>query len=251
MGNLLNKLTLMCFNLIALTKGYRFKKVSSTREIEDANQLYSEEAFSFPDELKAQVSAYKKSAINFVAYYNGLPVGMVRLADPRVINRPYELYGMDAAGDHHEIQSLVVKKEFRDGTQFVMLGLFKAMYAYSISHGVNSWNSCGARNVYLTVRRFCKKIETEEVNFAAIENPLTQYLYTNNIIETYFTMNVAAFDPWGIFRKYINKLAKRWSVYDSLRHGIFYQLAVARKSGIPLFKPDIKFPGKLPLEKSY
>jgi hypothetical protein len=211
MKNLLDKIALTSFSLMAAKNGYRFKKVTDKQEIEDANRLYNEEAFSFPDNLKDQVSAYKKSATNFVAYHYGIPVGLVRLADPRVINRPYELYGVDEAGEHYEIQSLVVKKEYRDGTQFVMLGLFKAMYVHSVRHGIGSWNSCGLRNVYLTVRRFCKKIEAEEVNFAAIDNPLTRYLYANRIIDTYFTMAVSAFEPWEIFKQYVNKSLRKWS----------------------------------------
>jgi len=222
MKKILNKLALASFGAIAGKNGYRFKKVTGKKEIETANQLYSEEAFSFPDELKEKVSSYKRSAINFVAYHNGVPVGMVRLADPKVINRPYELYGVDAAGAHHEIQSLVVKKEYRDGTQFVMLGLFKAMYAYSVRHGISSWNSCGARNVYLTMRRFCKKIEAEDINFAAIDNPLTQYLFANRIIDTYFTIEVSAFEPWGIFKQYITKLTKKWDIYEHVKDIVYY-----------------------------
>jgi len=137
---------------------------------------------------------------------------MVRLGDPKIINRPFELYGVDVTGEHYEIQSLVVKKEFREGTQFVMLGLFKTMYVYSRQQGIISWNSCGARNVYLTVRRFCKNISVEEVDFGAINHPLTQYLFANNIIETYFTMEVSSFEPWQILKKFIRQVVKKWEL---------------------------------------
>jgi hypothetical protein len=229
MKYLLNKFSLTSFNLIALKQGYRFIKVSSPKEIEDAYKVYSEEAFSFPEELKDKVAAYKTGTINFVAYYKNTPVGMVRLANPGVINRPYELYGVDAEGAHYEIQSLVVRKDFREGTQFVMLGLFKVMYCYSIKHNITSWSSCGARNVYLTMRRLCKKIYVEQIDFAAINNPVTKYLLAHNIIETYFTMEVAAFEPWSIMKRFVKQLVKKWDVpvflnikrlaYDSFNYG--------------------------------
>ncbi len=212
MKYLSDKVALLTFNVIAAQKGYQFKKVNTQKEIDDACQVYNEEAFSFPDELKDKVSSYKKSAINFVAYYKDEPVGMVRLGDPKIINRPFELYGVDVTGEHYEIQSLVVKKEFREGTQFVMLGLFKAMYVYSRRQGIISWSSCGARNVYLTIRRFCKNISVEEVDFGAINHPLTQYLFANNIIETYFTMEVSAFEPWQILKKFIRQVVKKWEL---------------------------------------
>jgi hypothetical protein len=229
MKYLLNKISLTAFNLIALKKGYRFLKVSSPQELEDAYTVCSEEAFSFPKELQDKISAYKAGTINFVAYYKNTPVGMVRLADPGIINRPYELYGVDAAGEHYEIQSLVVRKDFREGTQFVMLGLFKAMYCYSIKHDILSWSSCGARNVYLTMRRLCKKIDVEQVDFAAINNPVTKYLLAHNIIETYFTMQVVAFEPWSILKRFVKQLVKKWEApaflnikrlaYDSFNYG--------------------------------
>jgi|GEM_PF-2855627 len=206
---ILDRAAVTVFDLVSEVKGFTFKKVSSRKEIEDACAVYSEEAFSFPEELQESISVYKKGTINFVAYYNNTPVGMVRLADPAVINRPYELYGVDVAGEHYEIQSLVVKKDFREGTQFVMLGLFRAMYGYSVKYGIYSWSSCGARNVYLTVRRFCRKITEEEVDFGAINHPVTQYLFANNIIETYFTMEVAAFEPWRIMKKFVKQRLKK------------------------------------------
>lgn len=224
----MDKLALRIFDLITEVKGFSFQKVSSAREINDANAVYNEEAFSFPEELRETISGYKKGTIYFVAYHYDKPVGMVRLADPQVVNRPYELYGVDVEGEHYEIQSLVVKKGYREGTQFVMLGLFRAMYGYSVKHGIYSWSSCGARSVYLTVRRFCKKIEVEDVDFGAINHPVTQYLFANNIIETYFTMEVAAFEPWLILKKFVKQQLKKMELpqlfskkplYESVGYG--------------------------------
>jgi len=203
MEKLLNKIALKTFDIIAAKRGFTFKQVETAEEMADINHLYAEEGFSFPDELKPKVIKYKKSTINFIAYHNKMAVGMVRLSDPNVINRPYELYGVDEAGKHYEIQSLVVKKKFRDGTQFVMLGLFKEMYEYSRRNSILYWNSCGARNVYMTMRRYCKEIQQIDIDFDSIRNPLTQFLFTKKIIETYFTMEVDSFEPWKILKKFL------------------------------------------------
>jgi hypothetical protein len=210
-------LSMCLFDLIAGVKGYTFKRVTSEQAHSDIDKVYADEGFSFPETLQEKVRSYKTGTVNFIAYYKNIPVGTVRLADPKIINRPYELYRVDVAGEHYEIQSLLVRKDYRDGSQFVMLGLFKAMYAYSVSHNISSWSSCGARNVYLTMRRLCKKIEIEQVDFKSIDNPLTQYLYQNNIIDTYFTMEVASFEPWNILRKFVKQLVKKLDIPEFLK----------------------------------
>lgn len=204
-----NKLALLLFDTIATSKGFCFREVRNETQQGDIDNMYAEEGFTFPDELSDKVRSYKVAGVNFIAYYSGEPVGMVRLADPGVINRPYELYGVDVQGEHFEIQSLLVKRNYREATQFVMLGLFRKMYGYSVKHGVTSWSSCGLRSVYLTMKRFCKKIEVEEVDFANIQHPLTQYLYTHNIIDTYFTMEVTDLEPWDILKRCIRLMLKK------------------------------------------
>lgn len=220
MDYILNKLALFLFDIVGSQKGYRFKKASTDTELDAANRIYEEQAFSFPTHLEAEIQKYKAGTVNFVAYYNNAPVGMVRLANPKVINRAYELYGLDIAGEHYEIQSLVVKQGHRDGAQFVMLGLVKELYVYSIANSILSWSGCGVKGVYLTIRRYCKKSEVIDVDFKKINNPITQYLYANSIVETYFTMEVASFEPWQIFKKFIKKSAKKWAVTEFIRTAI-------------------------------
>ena len=108
-----------------------------------------------------------------------------------------------------KFKSLVVSKNFRDGAQFVMLGLVKKLYTYSIANSILTWSACGKRSVYLTMRQYCKNIEVVNVDFKNINHPVTQYLYANNIVETYFIMNVAEFKPSRIFKKLLRRLLKK------------------------------------------
>ena len=223
MKYLSDKLALVLFSIVAAKKGYRFTKVRTEKEYNDANDLYNGQAFSFPEHLREDVQKYKAGTLNFVAYYKDIPVGMVRLANPKVINRAYEHYGVDLEGAHHEIQSLVVKKEYRDGAQFVMLGLVKELYVYSVANSIHTWSGCGVKNVYLTMRRYCKKIEIIDVDFKSIDHPVTQYLHANNIVETYFTMEVDGFSPWQILKKCIKKLVKKWDIFQNIQFSLNLQ----------------------------
>lgn len=214
MKQILNKLPIAAFDIIANLRGYRFTIVTTEKEYADANRVFDAEGFSFPPHLDEDVQRFKKGTVNFVAYYRGTPVGMVRLANPKIINRAYEHYGVDREAAHHEIQSLIVRKEYRDGAQFVMLGLIKELYVYSVARGIDSWSACGKRNVYMTMRKYCKGINVIDIDFKNITHPVTQYLYAHNMVETYFIMDVNAFAPWQIFKKCVKKLLK------SKRHNI-------------------------------
>jgi hypothetical protein len=220
MLTLKDKLTLLAFDMVAAARGYKFVQATSRKAIEDAASVYNEDGFSFPKHLIDGIKKYKEGTINFIAYHRGMPVGLVRLADPNVINRPYELYGVDREGLHYEIQSLAVKKGFRDGTQFVMLGMVKKLYTYSLQKGITSWCACGAHSVYLSMRRYCKRTEVTDIDFMKIGHPVTSYLFENRIIETYFTMDVSAFEPWEIFRKCVRKLMKKYSLPEYIAEKI-------------------------------
>lgn len=209
MTSLVDKLTILGFNIIAFFKGYRFKQVENGSEFHDFETLYASGGFHFPEELEAKVNEYKHAAVNFIAYYKGVPVGTVRLGDPNIKNRPFELLGIDEKAEHFEIQSLMVKKEFRDGTHFVMLGLFKAMYVFSIKHSVSSWISGSTRSVYQTIRRYNKNMKIIEQNQQNFESPVANYLFANNIIDFYYTMQVKDFSPQNIFKIFLNQLIKQ------------------------------------------
>lgn len=204
-----NNLALLAYDLVALSRGYRFTVARSQTALDDAATIYHEDGFSFPEHLQEQVEKYKKGVVTFVAYHRGEPVGVVRIANPHIINRPYELYGVDSEGRCCEIQSLTVKKEHRDASQFVMIGLVRKLYAYSLANGVTTWSACGANHIYLTMRRYCKITKAVDINFSSIGNDLTRYLYAHKIIETYFTMDLAGFSPWGIFVQCMKKMIKR------------------------------------------
>lgn len=215
MEAIFNKLSLIAFDLVAWMKGYSFKKTGIDEK--DANVIYDEEGFSFPEELTEDIQRFKAGTLNYIAYYKGEPAGLVRMADPKVINRAWEHYGIDKEGRHHEIQSLVVRKQFRNGAQFVMLGLVKKIYTYSVANGIKTWSACGRRNVYLTMRRYCKDIEEIDVDFKGIDHPVTRYLVANNIVETYFVMGVGAFAPYLIFKKCVRKIIKPWNIAGRLK----------------------------------
>jgi len=208
MASLTDTLSFAAFNAIAFFRGYTFKEVVTEQERADFDMIYNEEGFSFPEELMADIQRFKAGTLNYIAYKKGVPAGLVRMANPKVINRAYEHYGVDKEGKHPEIQSLVVRKQFRDGTQFVMLGLVKKIYTYSLAHGITTWSACGKRNMYMTMRRYCKDIEVIDVDFKSVDHPVTRFLCANDIIETYFVMQVAAFAPGKIFKKLAKKVLK-------------------------------------------
>lgn len=209
------------FDAIAFIKGYRFVKVRTKQQYEDMDKVYNEEGFSFPEHLQADIQKYKAGALNFIAYHKGIPAGTIRLASPKIVNRAYDHYGVDKEGKHHEIQSLVVSKDFRDGAQFVMLGLVKKIYTYSIANSIPTWSACGKRSLYLTMRKYCKKMEVIDVDFKKINHPVTQFLYANNIVETYFIMEVSGFKPDEILKKLVKKLLKKSPALHLINGKIF------------------------------
>ncbi len=207
MEKILNKLALRSFDILAAKRNFTFKPVDGQKEYDDLNRFYEQEGPT-TDDQKAKVVKYRKGTINFIAYYRNEPIGMVQLVDPNVSGaRAYQQFGVDQAGRHYSIQNLAVKKDLKEGEQFVMLGLFKEMYAYSQKYGITYWNSGGARNVYLTMRRYCQEIEKINIDFDSIRNPLTQYLCTKKIIETNFTLEVDALEPWKVLKKFMEHSA--------------------------------------------
>ena len=114
MKNLMNKASIGFFSIYTKMKGYRFVMVTTPVEKADADKIFNEGGYKLPDTLQKEMEVYKTTAITFIAYHNGRPVGTVSLADPKIVNRPYELHGIDEKGEHYEIQSLVVSKEHRE-----------------------------------------------------------------------------------------------------------------------------------------
>lgn len=216
MKTLLDGIAMLVFDMMAWSKGYTFKEVTTPQENDDATTVFASEAFSFPPHLDSDVQRFKKGAVNFIAYHKGLPVGTVRLQNPKIINRAWEHYGVDKNGDHHEIQSLIVKKEFRDGSQFVMLGLVKCLYAYSLANSITTWSACGQKSLYMTMRRYCKNIKVIDIDFQSTLHPVTKYLYQHGKVETYFIMDVKAFAPLQILKKVAKKLARKSSIIEKI-----------------------------------
>lgn len=211
MKRLLNKVAITIFTWATRAKGYSFRQVNSVKEYEDANNIFDEEGYELPEMFMKEMDMYKKDTIKFIAYYKNEPIGTVGLANPRIVNRPYELHGVDEEGTHFEIQSLVVRKEYRDGSQLVMLGLFKEMYRFSVKNQISSWISFGMRNLYLTIRRYNKEIRLVDICEENNKQPLTMYLYDNKIFDTCFTLEVASFAPWNIFKMFVKQRAKKWN----------------------------------------
>jgi hypothetical protein len=216
MTTFINHIVIKVFNLIAFLKGFRFKEVTTDKELKDFELAYNEDGFHLPGELHEMNQVYKTGSISFIAYYKGQPVGTARLGNPKVKNRPFELFGLDKEGEHFEIQNLMVKREFRDGAHFVMLGLFKTMYVYSIKNSVASWISGSTRSVYQTMRRYNKEIKILEKKCQHIDHPLTNYVYANNIVDFYYSMNVTDFSPASIFKKFIRHFSKQVSFLPAL-----------------------------------
>lgn len=212
----LNRTALLLFDLLCYVKGFRFVRVSTAEQETDFDLAYREDGLSFSPEIEETLSRYK-GTIRFIAYYKNQPAGVLRLADPKITNRPRDLHGIDTAGEHFEIQSLAVRKDFREASQFVMLGLFKSMYCYSLRHGVASWICCSSRNVFLTMRRYCKDIQLIDVDFNDRAYPVSQYLYARNVFTTCYSMQVEAFSPWNIFKNFIRFKTRNSNFMHSLK----------------------------------
>lgn len=215
-----DRMAMLLFDLLAYLKAYRFAEVKTPKETDDFNALNQEAGFLFPPDIETRIKPYKDGGVCLIAYHHRQVAGIVRLADPAVANRPFDLYGVDAEGRYFEIQNLLVAPAYRDGSQFVMIGLFRAMYAYSRQHHITSWISCSTRNVYRTMRRYNKNIQVLEVDFSNTNNPVTRYLYEHNIFDTCYTMQVADFSPWKIFVKHLKYKVQNAQIIPLLKFKI-------------------------------
>jgi len=209
MRQIFDRAALLFFSSFTRMKGYRFSKVETNNQHADADKIYNEGGFKFPDILQKEVDFYKKNTLRFIAYYNNMPVGTVSLANPRIVNRPYELHGIDENATHYEIQSLLVSKDHRECSQMVFLGLIKEIYLYSVENGISSWISSGMRNMYLTLRRYNKNIKCIKINKDNCKRPLASYLYDHKIVDTCSIMNVEDFKPTKILIKFLKKQLKK------------------------------------------
>jgi hypothetical protein len=205
MEKLLNKFAVTVFNIMAARRQFYFRQVATPEDFADINRLCGEL------EPNQQPITYKKSTVNFIAYCNNIPVGMVHLCNPTSATRSADLYGPDGNFKYYDIQNLLVKNMDGASTQFIMLGLFKEMYSYSIKHFVLYWNANGCRNVYVTMRRYCQEIERIDIDFDSIRNPLTQYMATKKITGARVSMEVAAIEPWKILKKFVHNTIKSYA----------------------------------------
>lgn len=219
-SKVLDCLALLLFDLLAFAKGYRFVQVRTPEQGRHFELVYEEEGVSFPVDIKEKLNQYKEGTVRFIAYYKNQPAGVVRLGNPKIANRPFGLHGVDPEGRHFEIQSLVVSKDFRDGSQFVMLGLFKTLYCYSLSHGILSWIACSNRNVFLTIRRFIKNVQIIAVDFNDNAYPASRCLRDRNVFDTCYSMQVIDFSPWGIFKKFIRFVAKKSHLFSPIKFNL-------------------------------
>lgn len=211
MKKLFNYLATTFFFTYTRMKGYRFSLVTTPEENRDAELIFKNEGYKLPSDLEPEMEMYKKHTIKFIAYHNDVPVGTVGLADPKIANRPFDLHSIDEKGEHFEIQSLIVSKKHRECSQLVLLGLFKEMYTYSISHAIKSWISFGLRQLYITMRRYNKQICLLNVNSAGNKGPLAVYLYENNIFDSCSIMKVEDFQPAQICIKFVKKCLRKTS----------------------------------------
>lgn len=214
---ILDRIALVFFDVLANLKGYEFRQVYAESELADADVIYNEDGHWFPKEVSDDLERYQAGALNIIAYRWGVPAGFVRLGNPKVMNRAYDHLGIDKDGLHPEIQSLIVSKDFRDGAQFVLLGLVKELYTYSVANNITTWSACGKHNLYLTMRRYCKDMRVVKLDTGSMEHPVAQYLYARKMIETYFVMKVSAFAPYSIVKRCVRKMVKKWNLVDTLR----------------------------------
>lgn len=192
MKQILNKLALSIFDIVAITKGYKFKKVETLQECCDINHFYDNESSASENGFKDKVKMYKVGKINFIAYHKGKAVGAVRLSDPWVASQGHEIFGFDEFGIVYEIQNLAIEHKSYIDSEFVMLGLFSAMYKFSVSHSILCWSANGLKNICKILNGYCQKNTTNEVDYKNFDHPLTDYSHTKKIKDTTFSVDVAA-----------------------------------------------------------
>jgi len=226
MKKLIDDAAIMVFTAISRIKGYQFRLVSTTQEDRDAERLFRAQGYKLPQDYQHEMYQYKPETIRFIAYYKGEVVGTVSLADPGIVNRPFLLHGLDAAGEHFEIQSLIVSKDHRECSQLVLLGLFKEMYLWSVRNGVRSWISLGLRQLYITMRRYNKQISLLPIAAENRQHPIAAYLYANNIFDSCAIMQVKDFSPCQILVKFLKKRIRKLANYSPASIYARYELSL-------------------------
>ncbi len=208
MKKLFDHVAISVFGAIARMKGYQFRLVATEKEKMDAEWLFRTQGYKLPSDFEREMYDYKPEAIRFIAYHMDKVVGTVSLADPAAINRPYLLHGLDADGEHFEIQSLIVSKDHRECSQLVLLGLFKEMYQWSLKNGIRSWISLGLRQLYITMRRYNKQIKLLPIGAENRSHPIAAWLFANHIFDSCAVMYVEDFSPFRILMKFLKKRLK-------------------------------------------
>ncbi len=213
MKRISDQLSILIFNILATCKGYRFEQVKDLQDCNTANLFYSSEGFVFANPSKEKIRLNRAGVVCFLAYHKDVPVGVVKLVDPHKVNLEYEVYGMEETGIDYEIQHVLVKKATGVDHAFVLLGLFKAMYQYSVSNTILTWSAEGVRDIYMTLRQYCNMQQVTGTGMDNRKNPLAKYLRTKQITESSFTMEVAVFRPFEILTKNIVQRIRRTELF--------------------------------------
>ena len=198
-----DQIAICSFSLISFLKGYRFLLVGSMREESDFEKVNQGAGVPYTPEIASKLRIYKNGGVRFIAYHGKKPVGTVRLGDPNIINRPFEVFHVNEDCLHYEIQNLSVVKEYREGSQFIMLGLFKAMYCYSRYNRIESWMGFSTYGVFRTMRRYNKDIRRVDIDAGVTANPIARFLCRRGIVEICYTMSVDSFSPSCIFMQFL------------------------------------------------
>jgi len=196
---------MVMFDIISTLKGYRFKRIDSVEECSDANHFYDMEGAGCDKPSKEKVRMGRIGKINFAAYHNGKMVGAVRLSDPWIASQGHEIFGFDDFGIVYEIEGLAIKAGGDINKTFVMLGLFKTMYLFSVKHFILSWSANNMKNVCNLLKGFCSAANHDSSTERNDEYPPKDYHVTKKIRSTTFSIDVASLEPSIACKKYISQ----------------------------------------------
>lgn len=143
------KLKIIFGVIIIKIKGYTFSIADNEEDLNNVfkirYQIYFSEGYIQEKDNLMFSDKHDKYSANFIARdKSGKPIGAMRLAMHNPFGFPAEMYfnikcDIDDKQTVAEPSRLVVLKELRKGSRFIMLGLAMIAYKYSKSHNIKYW----------------------------------------------------------------------------------------------------------------
>lgn len=214
--NLLNKVALYLFSFLVWYRGYKFIRASSENQLKVAAEIkkesYEESYYIIPEYIQQRLDQYDQTSVTFICYYQKTPIGTITLFDPQKANRLYDGLGVNQNANFYELGNLAVKKDYRGGDKFVVIGLFKQVYEYSRKRGIEKWIMTAAKNSFITLRKFSSHMEVIPIDFNIARDSIMRHyfeLFWNKNPSVCFTASVTSFSPWYMVKKMMKRMMKQ------------------------------------------